>query len=194
MAKSKFFLTQHQIKSILDAYSCRPGEFVEFGENKDRKRMDYRSSVLKGFVLAIEPGNWGDIHVLLTSLGGRRTVTDVWKLTSEEVPEFLYRCNSKTIMDSVVLDEYKNRIRELELEYRKKLKEIEKAYHSRLVLKDSNNVSENISDTVDVTKRGRPQLDESIKAGIRESLSAGMSIRKVAAQYHVSTSTVQKYK
>lgn len=56
MEKQKFFLTQRQIRSILDAYSCRNDEFVDFGENEDHSRISYRSCVLKGFVIVIEQG------------------------------------------------------------------------------------------------------------------------------------------
>lgn len=67
MEKQKFFLTQRQIRSILDAYSCRNDEFVDFWENEDHSRISYRSCVLKGFVIVIEQGDCGDIHVCLSS-------------------------------------------------------------------------------------------------------------------------------
>lgn len=176
MAGRNFFLTQRQIRSILDAYSCRNGEFVDFGKNEDYSRISYKSRVLKGFVIVIERGNFGDIHVCLSSLGGRRTVTDVWKLSVSGVPEFLYRCNYKTVMDSVVLDDYK--------------KEIE-------LLKKLIANSGSINDTAVAEKgkrRGRPELDESVKLGIKELLDSGVSIRKTAEKFHVSVSSVQKYK
>lgn len=168
-----YFLTQKQIHTILNSYSCRAKEFQPWGHLEYDKLM-YQSSVIKGFAIVIHKGEYmsDDIHVDLTNRKGKRSVTDVWKIINE-VPEFVCRCMPNTVIDSDIIVDLKKEICSLEDQIKG--------------LKDYiNGVSKNEikNDTVKKRGKGRPKLEDQKIIRIQMDLRNGLSIRKIAEKYH----------